>query len=103
MIPYLKPYRGKITLTLTLGLLLSGVALATAKLVQIIIDDIFVAKNHKMLYEAPLVISRALCGLRNYSFLATCSYFVISVMSSPLISEMDLQSKICIHGPGVSQ
>ncbi len=56
LLPYLKPYRPTIILTLFLGLCLSGVSLATAKLVQIIIDDIFVAKNQHMLFIAPAII-----------------------------------------------
>src|ERR1700733_13448483 len=56
LLPYLKPYRPTIILTLFLGLCLSGVSLATAKLVQVIIDDIFVAKNQKMLFIAPAIV-----------------------------------------------
>src|ERR1035438_4786696 len=56
LLPYLKPYRPTIILTLFLGLCLSGVSLVTAKLVQIIIDAIFVAKNQKMLFVAPAIV-----------------------------------------------
>jgi len=55
--PYLKPYRTTIVITLILGVVLSSVTLATAKLVKMIFDDIFVAKNHHSLVMAPFIIS----------------------------------------------
>lgn len=56
LFPYLKKYRGVILLTLFLGGILSIVTLATAKMVQTIIDGIFVHKNTELLVQAPLMI-----------------------------------------------
>lgn len=56
LFPYLRPYRGTLILTLFLGALLGGVSIGTAKIVKIIIDDVLIAKNEKMLLFAPLAI-----------------------------------------------
>lgn len=56
LIPFLKPYKFTIVATLSLGVLLSGVTIGTARLVQIIIDQVFVDKNQKFLLIAPFAI-----------------------------------------------
>ncbi len=56
LLPFLRPYRGTIIFTLVLGVMLSGLGIAIAKLVKIVVDDILVNKNAAMLYQAPLII-----------------------------------------------
>jgi len=56
LLPFLKPYTGTIVFTLVLGLIVNGLGLATAKLLQMIVDKILVAKEHEWLFKAPLII-----------------------------------------------
>ena len=56
LLPYLRPYRGRIIFTMILGIALSGITLGTAYLVKKIVDEIFVNKNPHMLAMAPVII-----------------------------------------------
>jgi subfamily B ATP-binding cassette protein MsbA len=57
LFPFLKKYQGTIILTLFLGVVLSSLTLATAQLVKLIIDEIFVKKNSQALILAPVLIA----------------------------------------------
>lgn len=52
----MKKYKSPITLTLFLGVVLSGLTLATAQVVKLIIDEVFTKHNASLLKLAPLYI-----------------------------------------------
>ncbi|MCC6277977.1 MAG: ATP-binding cassette domain-containing protein [Oligoflexia bacterium] len=54
LIPYLRPYRVSIIVTLLLGVALSSVGIMAAKLIKIVTDDIFVGKDLELLRVVPL-------------------------------------------------
>lgn len=56
LLPYLKPHKRLLILTLFLGVLLAGVDVLTAEFLKRVMDDVFVAKNVSMLKMAPLLI-----------------------------------------------